>query len=45
MTDIDKTLDEAWSRDALAAVLPANLRFDESWERLAGESGLLLIAA
>ena len=39
MTDIDKTLDEAWRRDALAAVLPF-----ESWERLAGESGLAYAA-
>jgi hypothetical protein len=34
MTDIDKTIEEAWHRDALAAVLPF-----ESWGRLAGESG------
>jgi hypothetical protein len=38
MTDIDKTIEEAWRRNASAAALPANLRFDESWERLAGES-------
>jgi hypothetical protein len=40
MTDMDKAIEEA-----RVAVLPANLRFDESWERLPGESGLLLIAA
>jgi hypothetical protein len=34
MTDIDKAIEEA-----KAAVMPANLRFDESWERLTGESG------
>jgi hypothetical protein len=33
MTEIDKTLDEA-----KAAALPVNIRFDEIWERLAGES-------
>jgi hypothetical protein len=33
MTDFEKTIEEA-----RAAVLPANLRFDESWERLPGES-------
>jgi hypothetical protein len=33
MTDIDKTIEEAWHHDALAAVLPF-----ESWERLTGES-------
>jgi hypothetical protein len=38
-TDIDKTIDEAWRRDALAAVLPF-----ESWERLTGESGLAYAA-
>jgi hypothetical protein len=32
--DIDKAIEEA-----KAAVMPANLRFDESWERLTGESG------
>jgi hypothetical protein len=35
MTDMDKAIE-----DARAAVMPANLRFDESWERLPGESGL-----
>jgi hypothetical protein len=34
MTEIDKTVEEAWHQDALAAVLPF-----ESWERLPGESG------
>jgi hypothetical protein len=34
MTDMDKAVEEAW-----AAVMPANLRFDESWERLPGETG------
>jgi hypothetical protein len=34
MTDIDKTI-----KEAKAAVLPVNLRFNESWERLTGESG------
>jgi hypothetical protein len=38
MTHMDKALEEGWHQDALAALLPANLRFDESWERLAGES-------
>jgi hypothetical protein len=40
MPDIDKIIDEAKS-----CLLPANLWFDESWERLPGESGALLIAA
>jgi hypothetical protein len=44
MMDMDKAIEEAWHRDALAAVLPANLRFDESWERLPGESGLAYAA-
>jgi hypothetical protein len=44
MTDMDKAIEEAWHRDALAAVMPANLRFDESWERLPGESGLAYAA-
>lgn len=35
MTDVDRTIEEA-----KAAVMPANLRFDESWEPLPGESGL-----
>jgi hypothetical protein len=35
MTDMDKAIEEAWHRDALAAVLPF-----ESWERLPGESAL-----
>jgi hypothetical protein len=39
MTDMDKTLDEVWHRDALAAVLPF-----ESWERLAGETGMAYAA-
>ena len=39
MTDMDKAIEEA-----RAAVLPANLRFDESWERLSGESGLAYAA-
>ena len=34
MTDIDKAIEEA-----KVAVMPANLRFDESWERLPGETG------
>jgi hypothetical protein len=34
MTEIDKTIEQAWHQDALTAVLPY-----ESWERLAGESG------
>jgi hypothetical protein len=38
-TDIDKTIEEAWRQDALAAVLPF-----ESWERLAGESGMAYAA-
>jgi hypothetical protein len=38
-TDIDKTIEEAWPKSALAAVLPF-----ESWERLAGESGLAYAA-
>jgi hypothetical protein len=33
MTDIDKTIEEAWPKAALAEMLPF-----ESWERLAGES-------
>jgi hypothetical protein len=41
--DIDKASEEAWHQDArhrnaLAASMPANLRFDECWERLPGES-------
>jgi hypothetical protein len=39
MTDMDKAIEEA-----RAAVMPANLRFDESWERLPGESGLAYAA-
>jgi hypothetical protein len=35
MTDMDKAIEEE-----KAAIMPANLRFDESWERLRGESGL-----
>jgi len=34
MTDIDKTIKEAWSKSALAEILPF-----ESWERLPGETG------
>jgi hypothetical protein len=39
MKDFDKAIEEA-----KAAVMPANLRFDESWERLPGESGLAYAA-
>jgi hypothetical protein len=39
MTDMDKAIE-----DARAAVMPANLWFDESWERLPGESGLAYAA-
>ena len=39
MTDIDKAIEEAWPKSALAAVLPF-----ESWERLPGESGLAYAA-
>jgi hypothetical protein len=35
MTDIDKTIEEAWPKSALAAIMPF-----ESWERLPGESGV-----
>ena len=35
MTDMDKAIEEAWPKSALAAVMPF-----ESWERLPGESGL-----
>jgi hypothetical protein len=38
-TDIDKTIEEAWHQDALAAMLPF-----ESWERLTGESGMAYTA-
>jgi hypothetical protein len=34
MTDMDKAIEEA-----RATVMPLNLRFDESWERLPGETG------
>jgi hypothetical protein len=34
MTDMDKAIEEAWHRDALAAIMPF-----ESWEQLPGESG------
>jgi hypothetical protein len=34
MTEIDRAIEEAWPKSALAAVLPF-----ESWERLPGESG------
>jgi hypothetical protein len=34
MTDIDRAIEEA-----KAEVMSANLRFDESWERLPGETG------
>jgi hypothetical protein len=34
MTDMDKAVEEAWRRDALAAVMPF-----ESWEQLPGETG------
>jgi hypothetical protein len=40
MMDMDKAIEEAWHHDALAGVMPADRRFDESWERLPGESGL-----
>jgi hypothetical protein len=39
MTDMDKAVAEA-----KAAVMPANLRFDESWEQLPGESGIAYAA-
>jgi hypothetical protein len=39
MTDMDKAIEEAWHRDASAAVLPF-----ESWERLPGESALAYAA-
>jgi uncharacterized short protein YbdD (DUF466 family) len=35
MTDIDKTIEEAWPNSALAAMLPF-----ESWERIKGETAL-----
>jgi hypothetical protein len=34
MTDIDRAIEEV-----KAELMPANLRFDESWERLPGETG------
>jgi hypothetical protein len=39
MMDMDKAIEEAWHRDALAGVMPF-----ESWERLPGESGLAYAA-
>jgi hypothetical protein len=39
MADMDKTIEKAWHHDVLAAILPANRRFDESWEQLPGETG------
>jgi len=39
MTDIDRTIEEAWPQGALAALLPF-----ESWERLAGETPLAFAA-
>jgi hypothetical protein len=39
MTDIEKTTDEAWRQSCFEAAMSAHLRFDESWERLPGETG------
>jgi hypothetical protein len=39
MTDMDRAIEEAWPKSALAAVMPF-----ESWERLPGESGLAYAA-